>query len=72
MNSNMEKGDEGRAVCPKCNGTGNAGMTCLAATDEYGCPRCGGCGYLDWRNDVARIVFVAAIPGFVWLVWWLT
>jgi DnaJ-class molecular chaperone len=56
-------------VCPQCNGTGNSGGGCLAASDEYGCPRCGGAGYLSVGNDIVRVLLlVALVGGTVWLL----
>lgn len=53
-------------VCPLCAGTGNAGHS--GHVDEYGCIRCGGAGYLDWRNDLARVIFVVLVLAFMaWL-----
>jgi hypothetical protein len=60
--------------CPRCNGTGNAGDACIAADgDPTGCIQCGGCGYLDWRNDVFRVVLIFVIlPAFVWALFQIT
>ena len=59
-----------REKCQMCNGTGNAGHTCIAADgDLTGCLRCGGAGYVDWRNDVLRATVVILLFGFIlWLV----
>ena len=55
-------------VCRHCNGTGNAGTRCLAASDEYGCIGCGGAGYTCWQNSAIRVVILCVFALIGWFL----